>query len=69
MTGLDQVQGPVVPTCVLSTAELLAARAVKWECPGVQSSGNGRCANSITARNNVQWEQGGPSQFPMLLML
>lgn len=69
VTGLDQVQVPRVPTCVLSTAEPLAARTVKWECPEVQSSGNGRCAKCMTAGNNVQWEQRGPSQFPTLLVL
>lgn len=43
MTGLDQVQVPMVPTCVPSTSELLAARDLRVQkckaqgMPGVPS--------------------------------
>lgn len=59
MAGLDQVQVPVVPTCVPSTAEPLAARAVKWDLVVEKSKAQGMVCESTSARTNVQWEQGG----------
>lgn len=34
---------------------------IKWDpdCSEVQSSGNSKCAKSVSAGNNVHWEQGG----------
>lgn len=57
----SQVQVPMVPTCVGAAAQPLAAKGIQREpdCSEVQSLGNSDRVKSMSARNNVHWEQGG----------